>query len=351
MTPLQDAAEWLNAALNRLSSATRLPFSVGAAAAITLLVVVLSAAMVFMPVTRIYALQLMYLPILFTAGAWGALPASAVGLLAAVDAMIHPLPAIDATWFLQLSLYMSTALVGARLFRSLRPQIGASQIFDTLSRPTLIGRERVLESLSRTVEVRDHHTQGHCQRVAKNAQVVGQALGLQAEELDILYWAAILHDIGKIAIPEYILLKNGRLTEEEFAEIRRHPAYGADLLASVSLTFRPIADVVRAHHERWDGMGYPLGYSGREIPRLARIIAVVDVFEALTSERPYRSPMPVAQALSYVIGGAGTQFDPEIVPVFRRLVEAGVIDCGVATGRPVTGRQSTSSDGAIQLTA
>ena len=197
-----------------------------------------------------------------------------------------------------------------------------------------IGRDRVLESLARTIEVRDNHTQGHSRRVAKNAVALGQVLGLSEEDLDVLHWAALLHDIGKIAVPEYILMKNGRLSEDEFAEIRRHPGYGADLLASVSPSFRPIADVVRAHHERWDGLGYPLGYRGDEIPKLSRIIAIVDVFEALTSVRPYRSPMPLGQALRYVVNGAGTQFDPSIVPVFESLVDAGQVECGTAIGSP-----------------
>ncbi len=188
------------------------------------------------------------------------------------------------------------------------------------------GYDRVLASLANTVEVRDHHTQGHCERVARNALIMGRALGISARETSVLYWAARLHDLGKIAVPEYILLKSGRLTEEEFAEIRRHPSYGADLLASVSVDFRPIADVVRAHHERWDGLGYPLGYKGEQIPRLARIIAVVDVFEALTSERPYRSPMPAAQALKYIVNGSRTQFDPELVAEFERLCELGQIE-------------------------
>lgn len=189
------------------------------------------------------------------------------------------------------------------------------------------GYERVLASFANTVEVRDHHTQGHCERVARNALVMGRALGISSRETSVLYWAARLHDLGKIAVPEYILLKSGRLTEDEFAEIRRHPSYGADLLASVSVAFRPIADVVRAHHERWDGLGYPLGFKGEEIPRLARVIAIVDVFEALTSERPYRSPMPAQQAMQYIRNGSRTQFDPELVAEFERLYGLGKIEC------------------------
>lgn len=280
------------------------------------------------PSTRIAALQLMYVPILLAAMTWGPFSALGVGIVAAMDAMA-PIPTLaSGSWLVQSALFIAFAATCAWL---LRGEHGAKPPTPSQEREvesSSIGRERVLESLARTVEVRDHHTQGHCRRVAKNALVLGQELDLGPDELDVLYWAALLHDIGKIAVPEYILLKNGRLSEDEFAEIRRHPAYGADLLSSVSPSFRPIADVVRAHHERWDGLGYPLGYREIEIPKLSRIIAVVDVFEALTSMRPYRSPMPLEQALRYVSNGAGTQFDPNVVPVFEALVDAGRIVCG-----------------------
>lgn len=301
----------------------------------------LSLIGIFFPAAHNYVAQLMFIPILVAAAAWGAGPASGVGLVASLDSALNPWPDLNGGWAVQTALFFGAALVGAYVLRRTGKVEDRSQAKSTLmSTPLSIGRESILESLARTVDVRDHHTQGHCRRVAKNAAVLGRAVGLSAEELDILHWAAVLHDIGKIAVPEYILLKNGRLTEDEFAEIRRHPGYGADLLASVSPAFRPIADVVRAHHERWDGKGYPLGYRGCEIPRLARIIAIVDVFEALTSERPYRSPMAPSQALNYVRSGEGTQFDPELVPVFCRLVDHGLIECGEARTHATSDRQS-----------
>ena len=288
----------------------------------------LSGVSIAFPSTRTAALQLMYLPILLAAMTWGPFSALGVGMVAAMDAMA-PVPTLaNGSWLVQSVLFIAFAATSAWLLRGVRGTKPPTPSREREVGSSSIGRERVLESLARTVEVRDHHTQGHCRRVAKNALVLGRELNLGADELDVLYWAALLHDIGKIAVPEYILLKNGRLSEDEFAEIRRHPAYGADLLSSVSPSFRPIADVVRAHHERWDGLGYPLGYRETEIPRLSRIIAVVDVFEALTSMRPYRSPMPLGQALRYVTNGAGTQFDPSIVPVFEALVDAGRIECG-----------------------
>ena len=279
--------------------------------------------------------ETMLFPILVGAawgGVLGALATSVVAIALVSPIAVHQLLRIQDSfagtgwWAFQGAVFatfagMSTVLVS-------RPHVPPSHQGRSVSGVAEFeGYQRVLASLANTVEVRDHHTQGHCERVARNALVMGHALGISSRETTVLYWAARLHDLGKIAVPEYILLKSGRLTEDEFAEIRRHPSYGADLLASVSVTFRPIADVVRAHHERWDGLGYPLGFKGEEIPRLARVIAIVDVFEALTSERPYRSPMPATQALQYVRNGSRTQFDPELVAEFERLYFLGKIEC------------------------
>lgn len=279
--------------------------------------------------------ETMLFPILVGAAWGGGLGALAVGAVAmvlvspiAVHQFFRVQDAVSSTgwWAFQGAVFatfagMSTALVSRPDKRQGLEGKGVNPVIE------FEGYRRILASLAKTVEVRDHHTQGHCERVARNALVMGHALGISSTEASVLYWAARLHDLGKIAVPEYILLKNGRLTEDEFAEIRRHPAYGADLLASVSVTFRPIADVVRAHHERWDGLGYPLGFRAEEIPRLARVIAIVDVFEALTSERPYRSPMPATQALQYIRNGAGTQFDPDLVAEFEQLYYLAKIEC------------------------
>lgn len=275
--------------------------------------------------------QLLYMPILLATWALGAFGALVLGASAAISAplMNH----LGMMGFAQPLMYLFFAGGCALLIRDTSEaewrRTQAKRPWSAHLEEPLEGRERVLESLARTVEVRDHHTQGHCRRVAKNAVVLGRALSLTDEDLDVLYWSALLHDLGKIAVPDYILLKSGRLSDEEFSEIRRHAAYGADLLTSVSTSFRPIADVVRAHHERWDGLGYPLGSRGSEIPRLARIIAVIDVFEALTSERPYRRPLPADQALRYITKGAGSQFDPAVVAKFEELVGQGVVDWAV----------------------
>lgn len=179
--------------------------------------------------------------------------------------------------------------------------------------------ESVLQSLADTAEQRDSQTHGHCERVALDSVALGTALGLPWEQLGTLYWAALLHDVGKIAIAETVLSKAGRLTADELGEIRRHPAYGADLLTGISTSLARVAESIRAHHERWDGLGYPRGLRSECIPLVARIVSVVDVYEALTSPRPYREPLSPEQAVVYIRRGSGTQFDPDVVDIFERL--------------------------------
>jgi HD domain len=176
---------------------------------------------------------------------------------------------------------------------------------------------RTLSTFASTVELRDKPTAGHSTRVAHNSRAVGIALKLDKEELRAVYWAGLLHDLGKIAIPERILQKPAALSDEEFRTMRRHSDIGADLLLSVSPELRAIAEGIRAHHERWDGTGYPRGLAGEHIPLVGRIVSVVDVFEALTCKRPYRDPRPVSEVLGFVRDRAGVWFDPSLV----RLVE------------------------------
>lgn len=183
----------------------------------------------------------------------------------------------------------------------------------------------MLEAFARSVALRDEGTGGHCERVALNAYTVGKALGLEPEELRDLYWAGLLHDLGKIAIPENVLLKPGPLTADELALVRRHAAVGAELLASVADDYEAIARGVRHHHERWDGSGYPDGLVGPTIPLIARILAVVDVFEALTCDRPYRGAWEPEPALAYLRENAGRHFDPALVAIFEDLFRQGLI--------------------------
>lgn len=191
----------------------------------------------------------------------------------------------------------------------------------------LLGRN--LRLFARLVAERDEQTGGHCDRVANNAVTLGRALETNSDTERTLYWAGMLHDLGKLAVPEAILRKPGRLTSEEFDVIKMHPARGADLLLQISGDFADIAAGVRSHHERWDGGGYPDRLSGESIPMIARILAVVDVYEAVTSVRPYRGPMSREQARSMLVDGSGRHFDPHVVETFLNLERNGLIKCEV----------------------
>jgi putative two-component system response regulator len=150
-------------------------------------------------------------------------------------------------------------------------------------------------TLGRIIEARDPYTEGHCERLAEYATALGRRLDLQQADIDALYRGAFLHDIGKIAIPDRVLLKKGKLTKKEFASMKRHAAIGDELLATVRSLDR-VRPIVRHHHERIDGQGYPDGLRGDAIPLLAQIVSVVDVFDALTTDRLYRKALPVDTA-------------------------------------------------------
>lgn len=184
---------------------------------------------------------------------------------------------------------------------------------------------RTLSTFASTVDLRDKPTSGHSSRVAHNARAIGIAVGLAQETLRAVYWAGLLHDLGKIAIPERILQKPGSLTPDEIVTMRRHSDVGANLLLSVSADLRQIADGVRAHHERWDGSGYPRQLEGEAIPLVGRIVTIVDVFEALTCNRPYRQPQPVTEVLEFVRERKGKWFDPDLVPLLEDLYWKGEI--------------------------
>lgn len=178
--------------------------------------------------------------------------------------------------------------------------------------------ETTLEGWSRALDLRDNDTQGHTARVAGLTVLLGQALGMDAEAMLHLRRGALLHDIGKMGIPDAILLKPGPLTDQEWEVMRRHPVYAFELLSPISY-LRPALDIPHLHHERWDGSGYPLGLKGEEIPLSARVFAVVDVWDALTSSRPYRAEVSVERAREILRDGAGKDFDPHIVEAFLKL--------------------------------
>jgi len=176
---------------------------------------------------------------------------------------------------------------------------------------------RTIEALALAIEAKDHTTHTHLQRVRTYAIEVAKELKLGIEQIEALRAAALLHDIGKLAVPEQIINKPGRLTPEEFEKMKVHPIVGAEILERVAFPY-PVAPIVRYHHERWDGTGYPEGLAGEEIPIGARILATVDCLDALASHRQYRPALPLAEAMEKVKERAGTSFDPQIVAILER---------------------------------
>ncbi|HEV2147406.1 MAG TPA: HD domain-containing phosphohydrolase [Longimicrobiaceae bacterium] len=179
-----------------------------------------------------------------------------------------------------------------------------------------------LLSLANAVEARDDYTGNHVGRVARRAVATGSEMGLAGEELRHLWVGALLHDIGKIAVPDHVLLKPGRLTDEEYEVMKRHPETGAAIM-SRSAFLRPALPAVLHHQERWDGAGYPAGLKGEEISIQGRIIAVVDTFDAIVTTRPYRPKRSPEAAMEEIERCSGTQFDPAVVAAFRRALEKG----------------------------
>lgn len=273
--------------------------------------------------------HLLYAPILLAAIAFrvpgGIAAAVAAGMVAGPLMPFDTVAAIPqetSSWLLRLMLFvMVGGLVGlfqALLQRRLRE-------VEHLAGKLAATNGRTLSTFASTVDLRDEDTGGHSARVAHNALAVARALALDENGVRAAYWGGLLHDLGKIAVPEHILRKPGRLTEAEVARMRRHSAIGAELLAAVSPDFAPISRTVRSHHERWDGTGYPDGVAGPDIPLTGRIVTVVDVFEALTCARPYRDPSEPDEALAYLRSHAGIHFDPNLVPLLEELYREGVI--------------------------
>ncbi len=181
----------------------------------------------------------------------------------------------------------------------------------------------MIERLGRAAEWRDEDTAQHVIRVSRICEVIALEAGLSPHEARLIALASQMHDLGKIAVPDTILLKPGALTEEEFEIVKRHTTVGADILAGGTTELLQTAEqIARYHHERWDGSGYPEGLAGEEIPLPARIVAIADVFDALTSDRPYKKAWPVVKAIASIQLSAGTHFDPDLVECFvRRLPE------------------------------
>jgi putative nucleotidyltransferase with HDIG domain len=176
---------------------------------------------------------------------------------------------------------------------------------------------RTIEALALAIEAKDQTTHEHLQRVRVYAIEVAKELGIKGAELEALHAAALLHDIGKLAVPEHIISKPGRLTPEEFEKMKIHTIVGAEILERVRFPY-PVVPIVRAHHEKWDGSGYPFGLKGSEIPIGARILSAVDYLDALASDRQYRRAMPLDDVMQRLAAEAGKSFDPKVVDVLKR---------------------------------
>jgi HD-GYP domain-containing protein (c-di-GMP phosphodiesterase class II) len=194
-------------------------------------------------------------------------------------------------------------------------------LFESLQRSNLeltVAYDATIEGWSRALDLRDKETEGHTQRVTEMTLKLAGAFGLSEAELVQVRWGSLLHDIGKMGVPDGILLKPGELTEEEWAKMREHPRFAYELLSPIRF-LRQALDIPYCHHEKWDGTGYPRGLKGEQIPLVARIFAAVDVWDALHSERPYRAAWPEEKVREHIRALSGTHFDPQVVDVFMQI--------------------------------
>ena len=180
--------------------------------------------------------------------------------------------------------------------------------------------DSTLEGWARAIELKDKETEGHSRRVVRLSEKLARAIGVAEEEIIHIRRGVLLHDIGKMGIPDHILLKPGSLTEGEWEIMQKHPQYAYDMLSPIDF-LSPAIDIPYCHHERWNGEGYPRGLKGGDIPLGARIFSVVDVWDALLSDRPYRKRWSRNKAKQYIRSQAGITFDPKIVDVFLNLIE------------------------------
>jgi putative two-component system response regulator len=208
--------------------------------------------------------------------------------------------------------YMTKPVDRVELVARVRSALRLKSVYDSLD-----SAEQVIFALAAAVEAKDPYTEAHTQRVAESARAMGVRLRLPERDLDSLYRGGLIHDIGKIGVPDAILLKPGRLSHEEEVTMHLHPLIGENIVAPLR-TGASLLPIIRNHHEHFDGTGYPDRLTGADIPRLARIVAVCDAFDALVNDRPYRPARTVEEAVATLLAGAGSQWDPEVVEVFVR---------------------------------
>ncbi len=248
-------------------------------------------------------------------------PSSAIGVLEVFDN-----PQGNAST--QLGLSALAAILGSAA--------AIASVLDTTRQATkqlAASYDETLESWVRMLELRDQETEGHSRRVSAMTLELGEALGVSADLMGDIRRGALLHDIGKMGVPDSILLKPGQLTEMEKATIQLHPGYAHEVIQGVPF-LRKAVDIPYCHHERWDGAGYPRGLAGTDIPLAARIFSVVDVWDALTSDRPYRRSLGPEESAAIIAAGAGSQFDPDVVAAFLSLKRGEITACSNPQGLP-----------------
>lgn len=206
--------------------------------------------------------------------------------------------------------FLAKPVAGVELKARVKSMLKLKALYDRLDET-----EHVVFALARAVEAKDSYTEAHTMRVAAGAVALGEVAGLGATDLDHLYRGGLLHDIGKIGVPDRVLQKPGPLSKVEMEVMRQHPALGEEIARPLR-SAAPLLKIIRHHHENWDGSGYPDGLAGAEIPLPARVVAISDAFDAMTSDRPYRPGRSRREAAAILKQGAGTQWDPELVDLF-----------------------------------
>jgi len=213
--------------------------------------------------------------------------------------------------------FMTKPVQRVELVARVRSALRLKAVYNTLD-----SAEHVIFALAAAVEAKDPYTGKHTQRVAESARQLGMRMGLPEPALEALYRGGIIHDIGKIGVPDAVLLKPGPLDPEESAQMRAHTVIGEGIVSPLRSGFN-LLPIIRHHHEHFDGNGYPDGLRGAAIPRLARIVAVCDAYDALVNDRPYRERRTVAEAIATLKEGAGKQWDPEVVGLFTKEIANG----------------------------
>lgn len=278
---------------------------------------------------------------IFLAAYWFRIPGGVIaGLLAGLGASPYLVPGStpvgqgDMAWLYRMTFFVLLGVLAGTARNVLADR--KRRVDDILSDLTET-YSRTLMALIQLLEHHDEETCSHCERVAHNALCVGFRLGLTGRDLETLYWAGYMHDLGKLASPAKMLLKAGPLTPEEYEVMKQHAAVGADTIRTITPAFADMAEAIRAHHERWDGGGYPNGLSGEAIPLLGRILTVVDSFEAMTSDRPYRAAMEIDKAREIMRSGAWQQFDGDVVESFLALLDEGTVHVEKTHGKHAAG--------------